>query len=190
MSVNCLRCSVQFERQRVSEHFCRTCAEARAREIRKLRGRERYELGKELVDEYRKANPEWVADISEERLEEIGLATEHGDASLVLDKMPDGANSPAGPEEGRSTYFRDLADELDLLCYEAAHHEWWPANPHVFFAVHDPAKAAVYNLGMGPKCGAQKGTPAGYMRHYRAGEMACPACAEAKNAKSREDRAA
>jgi hypothetical protein len=180
--VRCLRCAAKYEPRRASEHFCETCSQARKREQDRERKRERYEAGKTAVEGLPSRCAEWAADLTHEHYEEIGLALENGDPSLVLDKMPDGANSPAGPDEGRSSFFLDLREWLDILSGEAAEHPWWKENPHALFEVHAPEKAALYNLAPGPTCGDQRGTRAGYKRHKRANEMACPPCSEANTA--------
>lgn len=181
-SVYCLRCSARYLPRRASEHFCENCAQARKREQDRERKRERYEAGKTAVEGLPSRCAEWAADLTHEHYEEIGLALENGDPSLVLDKMPDGANSPLGPDEGRSTFFVDLREWLDILSAEAAEHPWWRENPHAFYEVHDPVKASLYNLAPGPRCGEQQGSDAGYQRHKHAKEMPCPPCAEAHNA--------
>ena len=63
---------------------------------------------------------------------------------IVPDRMPDGANSPAGPDDGTSTYFGDLADELDAHARMVAQHPWFAANPHWAYGLHDPDEAAEY----------------------------------------------
>ena len=60
------------------------------------------------------------------------------------DRLPDGASSPSGPDEGRSSFFADLRDELDLLSNEAAQHPWFAENPHWNYELHDHDKARVY----------------------------------------------
>lgn len=179
--MHCLRCAELYEPRRASEHFCEDCSKARKREQDRERKRERYEVGKTALSGIRGRLAEWAADLTHEHYEEIGLALENGDPSLVLDKMPDGANSPAGPEEGRSTFFKDLAGELDELGRVAAAHPWWVENPHALFAVHDAVKAALYTLAPGPTCGEQRGSDAGYQRHKHARELPCPSCATAHN---------
>jgi hypothetical protein len=41
-----------------------------------------------------------------------------------------GALSPAGPDEGTSTYFGDLREELEYASSLVAEHEWWSAHPN------------------------------------------------------------
>ena len=169
-----------FSRRKSSQHFCLDCSAAIAREKARERQKVRRIRAKDAIAFSPYATAEWAVDLTVERLEEIGLALETGDPALVLDKMPDGSNSPAGPNEGRSTFFRDLAGELDELCAIASRDEWWAENPHALYEVHDPVKAALYALESGLACKEQRGTEAGYMRHYRAKEMACPECMEAR----------
>lgn len=185
--IPCLRCDKPYQPTK-SEHFCRDCARAIDREKSAQRSKERASRAREAIEFSPYATAEWTVDLTAERLEEIGLALESGDPSLVLDTMPQGANSPAGPNEGRSTFFRDLAGELDTLCAEAARDSWWKDNPHALFEVHDPVAAALYSLTTGRVCKEARGTDKGYQRHTNAKELACPECSEAHRAYMREYR--
>jgi hypothetical protein len=171
----CLRCDRPYK-PRKSEHFCPDCSAAIKREKDRQTRKERATRAKEAIEFSPYATADWAVNLTDERLEDIGLALETGEPALVLDKMPDGANTAAGPNEGRSTFFRDLAGELDTLCAVASNDSWWTENPHALFEVHDPVAAALYSLASGLVCGDKRGTPAGYMRHYRAKEMACLDC--------------
>ena len=185
--IPCLRCGKPYDRMRGDAHFCKDCSKAIDREESRNRARERVERAKLLIESTPSA-AEWLPKLDEEKLEEIGLATENGDPSLVLDRQPPGALTPYGPEEGYSTFFEDLRGELKQLRIEAAEHPWWRANPHVFYEVHDDAKAAVYLHKLKMRCGEKRGTWAGYKRHRRAGEMACPDCATAAREWKRNQR--
>ena len=185
--IPCLRCGKPYDRMRGDAHFCKDCAKAIDREEARNRARERVERAKLLIESTPSA-AEWLPKLDEEKLEEIGLATENGDPSLVLDRPPPGALTPYGPEEGYSTFFEDLRGELKQLRSEAAEHPWWKANPHVFYEVHDAVKASVYLHRLAMSCGDKRGTRAGYLRHRRNNEMACPECAAANAERSREIR--
>lgn len=185
--IPCLRCGKPYDRLRGNGHFCGECLVIVKREAMREIQRERRERARHLIED-EKAVADWLPDIDEERLEEIGLATENGDPSLVLDRPPPGALTPYGPDEGYSTFFEDLRGELKQLRSEAAEHPWWKANPHVFYEVHDDAKAAVYLHKLKMRCGEKRGTWAGYKRHRRAGEMACPDCATAAREWKRNQR--
>jgi len=68
-------------------------------------------------------------------------------APLVPDRMPAGANTPAGPDEGYSTYFHDFGKELDARRRHISNHVWWQANPHWSYELHAREKAARF-LGL------------------------------------------
>jgi hypothetical protein len=55
----------------------------------------------------------------------------------VPDRMPVGSNAPAGPDEGCSTGWSDLAETLDQRADDAAIHPWFAANPHWSYRMHD-----------------------------------------------------
>ena len=52
--------------------------------------------------------------------------------AVTVDRKPSGYTTPAGPSEGRSTSFEDLAVELDELAARAAAHPWWRAHGREF----------------------------------------------------------
>jgi len=121
-------------------------------------------------------------------VEELDLS-EGEDLGLSPDRMPEGANTPYGPDEGRSTFFKDLSGELETLHKEASKADWWDDNPHWNFELHDRAEAAQYfdELKRAREvepdgCGDAKGTVAGYRRHNRRGQSPCSECREAKRA--------
>lgn len=66
--------------------------------------------------------------------------------ALVPDRMPSGANSPAGPDEGSSTYYAELAEELGVSALVAAQHPWWEANPHWSYELHDNEASQYLNV--------------------------------------------
>src|SRR5690606_11400478 len=120
-------------------------------------------------------------------------SSEGEDLALSPGRMPEGANTPYGPDEGRSTFCKDLSGELETLHKEASKADWWDDNPHWNFELHDRAEAAQYFdelrrlRAIEPNgCSDAKGTVAGCLRHGRAGEAACAACVEAERARNRE----
>jgi len=97
-------------------------------------------------------------------------------ARVVPDRQPVGWISPYGSEDGRSTYFRDLRDELDALTIRASLDPWWAENPHWCAPLHVDMPERV----VGSKCGDAQGSQKGYQRHVRAGESACDPCLRAQ----------
>lgn len=187
-TVECIWCGNKFERSRRWGYFCETCRIKRNREKARQISAQRYAEFSESVSALRTSlGEEYIPKIDEYMATlELGEGEEVG---LVHDRMPDGANSPYGPDEGRSTFFKDLAADLDYACKQTAKHEWWSENPHWTFELHDKAEAAVYFAELEQArsaepdgCGERKGEYAGYMRHNRKGERPCRACLEAKNA--------
>lgn len=129
-SIPCLRCETSFEQYRRSpSHFCRPCRVIRNREAQRTRSHR----SAEQLAELRTRLPAEVSVHLEVYGHALGL---HGQAlPAVSDRMPVGTKSPAGPDEGRSTYFAELAGELDTLGREAAGDPWWDENPHWAFAL-------------------------------------------------------
>jgi hypothetical protein len=56
----------------------------------------------------------------------------------VMDRQPSGYLTPAGSDEGRSTFFKDLAADLDYACKQVAKHEWWSENRHWSYDLANP----------------------------------------------------
>lgn len=56
----------------------------------------------------------------------------------VMDRQPTGYMSPAGSDEGRSTFFKDLAADLDYACKQVAKDTWWVENPHWAYQLDNP----------------------------------------------------
>lgn len=207
----CLRCGAPFaEKRRGITHFCEGCRAARKHDS----NREYFALTKarqtevivnaraEVIPEAREYFDAAVRKLGAEEwrrvlgpgewvltAEEYGKHG-HGSTEQLATWMPlSGAKRPGGPALGRSTYFGDLAVELDILEAEATRHPWWDENPHWCFDVDSPSALSL-NLAPGLTCGDKRGERAGYLRHKRAGEMACPSCAEANTAYFQEYRAA
>jgi hypothetical protein len=57
------------------------------------------------------------------------LAPDSDVIPLVQDKMPAGTASPSGPDEGATSEFADLRDELEALRIRAVMHDWHAENP-------------------------------------------------------------
>lgn len=56
----------------------------------------------------------------------------------------DGANTPAGPDEGVSTYWTDFAEWLDGHHSAVATHPWFGWHPHWNYSLHDRDAAREY----------------------------------------------
>lgn len=153
--LTCLRCRKTFTRPRKSRtHFCTDCREQRNREktadrMRELRDARR--VAEQQIDariEYG-VDPDYAQqwrDIMNDAVEVLRSELAGG---MVPDKMPAGANSPAGPDDGCSTGWRDLAEWLDRRAAECAAHPWFEANPHWAHALHDPTDTDVSYLKAG-----------------------------------------
>ena len=138
-SKKCLWCPVRFQIKRKRVALCPGCRIKRNRLQQRKRDRERSEerstilnnvlpmlelqlhpLARVLVDNY-----------LEQRSDETCLP-------LQMRSAP-GTKTASGADEGRSTYYADLAAELDELSAEAANHPWWTDNPaeNVFFMLNE-----------------------------------------------------
>lgn len=177
--VKCLRCGGEFERRLRSGYFCKPCIGSMDDREELERRKVRRDLADGVLE--RHGLSDWIPKLNDERLEEIGLATEDGQPAMRDALAPlEGAISEYGPEEGRSTFFKDLAGELDELSTKASEDPWWTSNKYWHYALSDPGKAAVFLSRLGDRCREARGSHAGYNRHRRAKEMPCPACSEAE----------
>lgn len=127
----CYRCQAQFEcKPRNPSHFCEICRIKINRE--KARERQRQKLDR--VQKMIASLPDSRSIVL--RGQEDALVSALQDRiTTVQDRQPEGWKSPSGSEDGRSTYFKELAGELDTLSAEAANDPWWEANPHWAFGL-------------------------------------------------------
>lgn len=190
----CQRCGSEYDKpRRGKSYYCEPCRhEVKREQDRDGKAARAAELA-ELGDRVKCAIPEYLYPTLDEYLGDLDF-NEDEDWALTTDKMPAGANSPSGPDEGRSTYFADLVGELDDLCKRAARDEWWTENRFWERDLHDSPDAARRWLEEMSRqrqarqpvaCGAKVGTRAGYEAHRRRGESACQACKEAERARKR-----
>lgn len=138
----CLRCKKPYEqKRRQASHFCPGCrseihAEKQRASKREARARER-ELRAEADEMVKRGmNPDYVNGRWRQVVDDI-TAEQDKRETLVPDRMPDGANSPAGPDDGRSTDFGDIGVEIDIRAREAANHQWFKDNPHWNYDMHE-----------------------------------------------------
>ena len=122
--IPCYECGKTFTQHRRSpSHYCKPCRVLRHRESTKNRYHQVRHQAEEIVSRL----PEEVS-VSYE-VYAIALSMVDG-AAMTRDRQPTGTKSPRGADDGRSTFFTDLAGELDRKCAEAAEHAWWNENPH------------------------------------------------------------
>lgn len=180
MNLRCIQCGVGYKADNWSQkhsHFCTGCREAR----RRNRRRERYT---ELKDGVVTASPELEEYANlDDHLEDF-LSGEDRKPSVAPDRQPVGWLSGYGSEDGRSTYVRDLREELDLLSIRAALDPWWGQNPHWCAPLHVDMPERM----VGSACRELQGARNGYKRHLNAGESACDPCMKAQAEYFREYR--
>ncbi len=126
-TIPCLRCETPFERKRRGPvvHYCRPCRVERKREYDRAYRRQQ----DQVIEDLQARLPDEMTVHLDELRGVLGLC-EAETLPLAHDRMPAGSKSPVGSDEGRSTYFTDLAGELDTLSREAASHPWWSTEPH------------------------------------------------------------
>ena len=146
-AIPCLRCGAEYSIPgRLTSHYCVPCRTTRRRERdtahrRHTRAANRAALAGLDVDESTKAT---LADYLP-TLDEYAASYDDAEKRLTVDRMPAGANSPRGPDEGLSTRRDELRGMLKTLADRAAANEWWDANPHWSVSpkgLHDDAAEA------------------------------------------------
>jgi hypothetical protein len=133
--VPCMRCDQPFDRRRSSGRFCPNCRPAINTERQVARDRRRRLARDELrtvLDGYvlggmdRGTNDDAI-DAYVSRGEALDLVD-----CIIRDRMPTGAFTPAGSDDGCSTNDEEFRDCLDEHAAVVAAHRWWIDNPHVF----------------------------------------------------------
>lgn len=143
MTYPCAECGEQYEQgRRRATPYCPDC-----RRVRKLanmrvvsrdrRARAARENVSDVLDDYLRQgmDPDYVELMRarvDDHLDDVIPAEWSGQSEVPLS----GANTAAGPDEGTSTYFADLADELDALHDRAVKHGWWLDNPNWWVKMH------------------------------------------------------
>lgn len=154
VALPCHRCGQWFERKRRGRRtiHCPTCREALARQ----KANNRYAAARRQVD----GNPVVRAalrGVNDRERAYRAAATALAPDCAVPDRMPSGSTTPLGSDDGRSTFFKDLAEELDGLAAAAvrhtcrdkadkfAHHTkedcggcFWEKEPHWYVDLHLP----------------------------------------------------
>jgi hypothetical protein len=126
VTVPCFLCGEPFNRQRISGHYCRACRESvRKRKDAANKRRKRDELKEALPKVVKEIRPELFVLVN--KLAEQEARKKVG---LVPDRMPEGSSSSYGSDDGRSTYDKELSEDLDRLSWYSACHRWWIDNPH------------------------------------------------------------
>jgi hypothetical protein len=148
---NCFKCSAEFEYKRASTALCADCREDLHQVRRNFARRQRAEQIRDLLNRVLPDIPESLHQTARALAPKI-LDGRH-DVRSVDDKdliqsgslycpdiQPSGTKTARGSDDGRSTYFADLAGELDTLESESAKDSWWTENSpsDVFFLFDEP----------------------------------------------------
>jgi hypothetical protein len=160
--IPCLRCGALFERRRGRRaYFCETHRAERRRDYEAARKRGIRALARDIrmdVDTYRASydvatiddTTEWLAGAHRETMfatvAEYAASVDDGDLwALVPDREPiRNALSPAGPDEGTSTGWTDVAETIEARARHIGEHPWFTANPHWAYELDDPDAAREY----------------------------------------------
>lgn len=124
--VPCLLCTQPYTRKQVNGHYCKPCQ----KEVRKRRNALNM---RKVREELREALPRVVSEPGPGVFQKLDKAAEQearDTRGLLPDRMPAGSQTPYGSDDGRSTYEKDLSEDLDRLSWYAACHRWWLDNPH------------------------------------------------------------
>jgi DNA-directed RNA polymerase subunit RPC12/RpoP len=143
----CAECGELYEQAvRRATAYCPACRRERALAKQRERDRARRARREDIVDvlnDYtsRGMSADYVA-MMHERLDGDGALIDPADDWKASPLPPlTGANTPAGPDEGTSTFFVELREELEYHADGVAGHEWWRANPNWWVGIHDGASA-------------------------------------------------
>lgn len=148
---NCFKCGTGFEHQRVSTALCPSCRDdlhqvrrnvarrQRAEQIRDLLNRVLPDVPVELHQRARELAPKILDGRSGIRSVDDSDLIQSG-SLYCPDIQPAGSKTVRGADDGRSTYFADLAGELDTLESESSADPWWNTRSpsDVFFLLGEP----------------------------------------------------
>ena len=128
-TVPCLRCKAPYERKQRGRHttFCPVCRAGNKLAADRQRAQRVYDAGQRILDLAASLWPE-LDDAQRWRAAEY-----FRDLGLVPDRMPPGSTTAAGPDEGRTTSYADLDEELTRRSRAAAEHPWFEEHPHWLF---------------------------------------------------------
>lgn len=151
-AIPCARCGVAFPLPgRRASHFCKGCRVKNRRERATARRQQKREATRAALAGLDVDESEHLALVAAgvPGLDEFNAAYDDAEKRLVLDRMPAGANSPRGPNEGMSVARgSEIAGVLygrNGLADRAAAHLWWQTNPHAFYGLHDDDRAGEYH---------------------------------------------
>lgn len=134
----CIICHAAFAYTTRPTRYCKACRIARDIESKRERRRkvsDDQHMLHTIAEGMRDfLEPSMYAQI-EDYIESLGVHVTR--VALVPDRMPAGANTPAGPDEGHSTNYADLAGQLHAKRMGVIMHDWFRENPH--WAVTDNA---------------------------------------------------
>lgn len=138
VSIPCLRCSEPFDNNsRHPSHYCKLCRKVQKLErdnVKRRRVREDQEILRAVAESMRGyLDPSMYATV-EDFVTGLGVIM---DSDKHEDRMPVGSNLPAGPDEGMSTTYDDLAEQLDSRRLEVIMHDWFKEHPHWTVGMHD-----------------------------------------------------
>lgn len=139
-TIPCVECGEPIERKPrgPKPRHCRPCAK-RIDNAKRTERRREIESDRAVVREIANNLREYVTDDMWATIEEYiaGIGVTAKDAPIVPDRMPDGAMSDTGPDEGTSTGWADLADELERRRMRAIMHDWFTDNPRWLDGVNE-----------------------------------------------------
>lgn len=149
----CMRCGGPYETpgKRRTSRYCPDCRKLNARDKRNARDRERRTTRDDVLDVIKDYTARGMAeDYAAMMVDQYAAVADAepypDDWQVVGTDYFEGANAPAGPNEGRSSFFADLRDELDMLSDAAIFDPWWQHHPNWWAGMHDdgPIPAAAY----------------------------------------------
>jgi len=139
--IPCLRCSEPFEGKRFgpSVKYCAECRRLRKNEAdrdRRQRVREDQALLHRVAESLREYVTPDMWQTIQDYIANVG-AVPGSPLSLVVDRMPAGTATHAGPDEGVSTTNPMLAQTLEGQRMRAIMDDWFVEHPHWLEGVND-----------------------------------------------------
>jgi len=135
--IACQRCAVRFERARRGA-MPKHCPDCRAI-IKRSADRERVATLRAEIEAKRDTLRMILEPMRDHLTDDMILTVEQyidslapdtdGVVPLVEDRMPAGTSSPSGPDEGATSEFEDLRDELEVRRIAAVMHDWHAEHP-------------------------------------------------------------
>lgn len=140
----CAECGAPYEQgRRRATPYCPACRRVRyeANKISAQRERRVQRVAEnvsDILDDYVRQgmDPDHV-EMMRERIDDEADGVIEYDVEVFTWGPLEGANAPAGPDEGYSTYFTDLGEELDAHRIVVAAHQWWIDNPNWWVDMHN-----------------------------------------------------